>query len=285
MSVAIDIKNLSYSYGNGPVLKDTSFSIQKGDFFIIIGPNGSGKTTLMKTISGIIKPQKGRLEILGQSIGSYTRKVLAKTIAFVPQMVSVDFPFTVNELVLMGRSPHLGLLGLEGEKDIKIAEHAMAFTGVEHLARRRLDQLSGGERQRVFIARAICQDSEIILLDEPTASLDLAHQVRVMDLMERLKKEKSITVIMVSHDVNLAAMYGNRLLLINKGKIVSMGRPEEVLTFKALEETYGCRLLVDKSPVGKFPRITLVPQKFSNHGICQSALVDKRKKCHNIDRK
>ncbi|MEA3427958.1 MAG: ABC transporter ATP-binding protein [Thermodesulfobacteriota bacterium] len=285
MSVAIDIKNLSYSYGNGPVLKDTSFSIQKGDFFIIIGPNGSGKTTLMKTISGIIKPQKGRLEILGQSIGSYTRKVLAKTIAFVPQMVSVDFPFTVNELVLMGRSPHLGLLGLEGEKDIKIAEHAMAFTGVEHLARRRLDQLSGGERQRVFIARAICQDSEIILLDEPTASLDLAHQVRVMDLMERLKKEKSITVIMVSHDVNLAAMYGNRLLLINKGKIVSMGRPDEVLTFKALEETYGCTLLVDKSPVGKFPRITLVPQKFSNHGICQSALVDKRKKCHNIDRK
>ncbi|MBU1162845.1 MAG: heme ABC transporter ATP-binding protein [Proteobacteria bacterium] len=264
MSTAIDIKNLSYSYGNGPVLKDISFSIQKGDFFIIIGPNGSGKTTLLKTISGIIKPQRGQLEILGQSIRSYTRKVLAKTIAFVPQMVQVDFPFTVSELVLMGRSPYLGLLGLEREKDIKIAEHAMAFTGVEHLARRRLDQLSGGERQRVFIARAICQDSEIILLDEPTASLDLAHQVRVMDLMERLKKEKSVTVIMVSHDVNLAAMYGDRLLLINKGKIVSMGRPDEVLTFQALEEAYGCTLLVDESPIGKFPRITLVPQKFSN---------------------
>ncbi|MDO9566134.1 MAG: heme ABC transporter ATP-binding protein [Candidatus Desulfaltia sp.] len=266
MSTAIDIKNLSYSYGNGPVLKDISFSIQKGDFFIIIGPNGSGKTTLLKTISGIIKPQRAQLEILGQSIRSYTRKVLAKTIAFVPQMVQVDFPFTVSELVLMGRSPYLGLLGLEREKDIKIAEHAMAFTGVEHLARRRLDQLSGGERQRVFIARAICQDSEIILLDEPTASLDLAHQVRVMDLMERLKKEKSVTVIMVSHDVNLAAMYGDRLLLINKGKIVSMGRPDEVLTFQALEEAYGCTLLVDESPIGKFPRITLVPQKFSNSG-------------------
>lgn len=271
MSVAIDIKNLSYSYGNDPVLKDISFSIQKGDFFIIIGPNGSGKTTLMKIISGIIKPQRGQLKILGCSIRSYNRKILAKNIAFVPQMVQEDFPFTVSELVLMGRSPYLGLLGLEGEKDIKIAKRAMAFTEIEHLSHRRLDQLSGGEKQRVFIARAICQDSRIILLDEPTASLDLAHQIRVMDLMERLKEEKGITVIMVSHDINLAAMYSDHLLLINNGKIVSLGRPDEVLTFQALEEAYGCTLLVDESPIGKFPRITLVPQKFSVsvHSTCE----------------
>jgi len=193
---------------------------------------------------------------------NYTRKGLAKTIALVPQMASMDFPFTVTELVLMGRSPHLGMLGLEKEEDIEIARQAMAFTEVAHLASRKIDELSGGERQRVSIARAICQEPKIILLDEPTASLDLAHQVRVMDLMERLKEEKSVTVVMVSHDVNLAAMYGDDLLLLKDGRIISLGSPNEVLTYRTLEEVYGCTLLVDKSPVGEFPRVTSVPGKF-----------------------
>ncbi len=260
--MAVNVINLSYSYGTLPVLKNLTFSVPKGDFFIIIGPNGSGKTTLMKVISGILKPQKGRLEILNRSIGHYNLKALARTIAFVPQMVTVDFPFTVIEMVLMGRSPYLGMLGLEHEKDLEIAKQAIAFTGVEHLTHRKLDQLSGGELQRVFIARAICQEPDVILLDEPTASLDLAHQVRVMDLMEKLKSEKGVTVVMVSHDVNLAAMYGDRLLLLNEGQIVRLGYPAEVLTFQTLEETYGCTLLVDESPLGKFPRVTLVPGKF-----------------------
>ncbi len=154
------------------------------------------------------------------------------------------------------------MLGLEHEKDMEIAKQAIAFTGVEHLTHRKLDQLSGGEQQRVFIARAICQEPDIILLDEPTASLDLAHQVRVMDLMEKLKVEKGVTVVMVSHDVNLAAMYGDQLLLLSNGQIVCQGLPDEVLTFQTLEEAYGCTLLVDESPLGKIPRVTLVPQKF-----------------------
>jgi iron complex transport system ATP-binding protein len=207
MNAAIEIKNLTYSYDDLPVLNNLSFSIQKGDFFIIIGPNGSGKTTLMKIISGLAKLQHGDLTILDRSIHNYTRKAFAQKIAFVPQIAPPDFPFTVTELVLMGRSPHLGPLGLEREKDLEIAQKAMAFTGVE-------DQLSGGEQQRVYIARAICQNPQVILLDEPTASLDLAHQVRIMDMMETLKKEKNVTVVLVSHDVNLAAMYGERLLLL-----------------------------------------------------------------------
>ena len=263
MSPAIVTRNISYSYGNVPVLKDLSFTIQKGDFFVIIGPNGSGKTTLMKIISGVIKCQVGQLEILCRPVSSYKKKELARSIAMVPQMMSMDFPFTVTELVLMGRSPHLGMLGLEEKKDLEIARQAMAFTEVEHLASRKMDQLSGGERQRVFISKAICQEPQIILLDEPTASLDLAHQIRVMDLMERLKEEKGITVVMVSHDVNLAAMYGNCLLLLKEGRIVSIGLPEEVLTYQTLEETYGCTVLVDKSPIGQFPRVTTVPQKYS----------------------
>jgi len=260
--MAIDVQNLSHAYGNLPVLNNITFSVSKGDFFIIIGPNGSGKTTLMKVISGILKPQNGQLEIMGRSIDNYTRKNLAQTIAFVPQTIPVDFPFTVTEIVLMGRSPYLGMLGLEQEIDLEIAQQAINFTGIEHLAHRKLDQLSGGEQQRVFIARAICQQPQVILLDEPTSSLDLAHQVRLMDLMERLKADKGVTVVMVSHDVNLAAMYGNRLLLLNQGQIMRLGTPEEVLTFQTLEETYGCTLLVDKSPLGKIPRVTLVPRKF-----------------------
>ncbi|MBU0699170.1 MAG: ABC transporter ATP-binding protein [Proteobacteria bacterium] len=262
MTMAVDVNNLNYFYGNFQVLNDLTFSVQRGDFFIIIGPNGSGKTTLMKVIAGILKPQTGRLEILGHSIDQYTRKALARTIAFVPQTLPVDFPFTVTEVVLMGRSPYLGMLGLEQERDLEIARQAIAFTGVEHLAHRKLDQLSGGEQQRGFIARAICQEPEVILLDEPTASLDLAHQVRLLDLMEKLKREKGVTVVMVSHDVNLAAMYADSLLLLHKGRIVSRGNPDQVLTFETLEEVYGCTLLVDESPLGKFPRVTPVPGKF-----------------------
>jgi iron complex transport system ATP-binding protein len=261
LNSAIDIKNLSHSYDSLVVLNNLSFSIQKGDFFIIIGPNGSGKTTLLKIISGLVKLQQGDLKILDQSLQSYTRKALAKNIAYVPQMVSMDFPFSAMDLVLMGRSPHLGPLGLGQEKDVEIAKKAMAFTGVEHLGSRKLEQLSGGEQQRVFIARAICQAPEVILLDEPTASLDLAHQVRIMDMMEKLKNERNVTVVMVSHDVNLAAMYGENLLLLKEGGIVGMGRPEEVITYQALEKAYGCTILVDESPVGEYPRVTLVPQK------------------------
>lgn len=260
--MTIDVHNLSHSYGKSPVLKNLTFSVRTGDFFIIIGPNGSGKTTLMKVMSGLLKPRSGQLSILGRPIENYSLRSLARAIAFVPQTIPVDFPFTVTEVVLMGRSPYLGMLGLEQKEDLEIAHQAITFTGIEHLAHRKLDQLSGGEQQRVFIARAICQQPQIILLDEPTASLDLSHQVRIMDLMERLKKDKEVTVVMVSHDVNLAAMYGDRLLLINQGELVHLGTPDEVLTFQTLEEAYGCTLLVDESPLGKIPRVTPVPRKF-----------------------
>jgi iron complex transport system ATP-binding protein len=263
MKPSIYVNNLSHSFGETLVLKNISFQVPQRDFFIIIGPNGSGKTTLMKVISGILKPQNGELKILNHPIDQYHRKALARTIAFVPQMTFADFPFTVTEIVLMGRSPYLGILGLEQENDLEVANQAIAFTGLEHLAHRKLDQLSGGEQQRVYIARAICQEPDIILLDEPTASLDLAYQVRIMDLMEKLKTEKGITIVMVSHDVNLAAMYADHLMLLHKGQVVCQGLPDEVLTYKTLEETYGCTLLVDESPLGNFPRVTLVPRKYS----------------------
>lgn len=259
MTAAIELRELDYGYGGSKVLNQLSFVVAPGDFFVVIGPNGSGKTTLLKLICGFIRAQRGGIDIQGRPIGEYSKRHLARTIAYVPQIVQTDFPFTVAEIVLMGRSPHLGMLGLEQRNDVEIAQEAMRFTGVDHLARRKLSQLSGGECQRVFIARAICQQPRIMLLDEPTASLDLAHQVRVMDLMDELKGHGAMTIVMVSHDVNLAAMYGNRVLLLKDGSVVSIGAPEQVMTYQALEAAYGCTLLVDDSPLGGFPRVTPVP--------------------------
>jgi iron complex transport system ATP-binding protein len=262
MKTAVAIARLSYAYGTRPVLDNLSFEIDVRNFFIIIGPNGSGKTTLLKAMVGLL-PAQGEIHLLGKPLGAYGRREMARRLAFVPQMITEELPFTVHEVVLMGRTPHMGLLGLERPGDIAQAQAAMQFTGVDHLAHRKIDALSGGERQRVFIARAICQQPEIILLDEPTAALDLAHQARLMDLMERLKTEKGVTVVMVSHDVNLAAMYADRLLLLKDGHIKALGPPGEVLTYEGIEETYGCRVLVDESPLGRFPRITLVPDKYA----------------------
>ncbi len=262
MTTAIDIKNISFAYEKQKVLDNISFTVPAGGFYIVIGPNGSGKTTLMKTVSGLFRVDSGEIDVLEKPIQTYSKRSLAQVLAYVPQDVQTDFPFTVSELVLMGRTPYLGLLGIPQKNDIEIAEQAIAFTGAEQFALRRIEQLSGGERQRVFIAKAICQEPQIIILDEPTASLDLAHQVKVMDLMEKLKHEKGVTVVMVSHDINLAAQYGDTLLLLKDGSVISQGTPEEVLTYKLLEETYGCSVLVDESPLGKVPRITPVPSKF-----------------------
>ncbi|MBC2713875.1 MAG: ABC transporter ATP-binding protein [Desulfobacteraceae bacterium] len=262
MEISVQAEKLTYSYDGTVVLNNLSFTVRKGEFFIVIGPNGSGKTTLMKIIAGLIKNQSGELEIKGQPIKNYKRKILARQIAFVPQQVSIDFPFIVSDVVLFGRSPHLGTFGLESSKDINLAKQAMKFTEVGHLAGRRLNQLSGGECQRVFIARAICQDPDIIVLDEPTASLDIAHQLKIMDMMEKMKQEKGITVIMVSHDVNLAAIYADTLMLINQGELVKVGPPGGVLTYKTLEAVYGCPLLVDENPLDKLPRVTPVPGRY-----------------------
>ncbi|MBW2430823.1 MAG: ABC transporter ATP-binding protein [Deltaproteobacteria bacterium] len=265
MTATVDIRNVNFAYEHQSVLRAVSISVQKGFFFIIIGPNGSGKTTLIKLIAGALPAASGSINILGNPIQSYRRKSLAKHVAVVPQMVALDFPFTVAEFVSMGRSPHLGLLGFTTEADAEIIERAMRFTGTDQLAGRTMHQLSGGERQRVLIARAICQEPQIILLDEPTASLDPAHQVQVMGLMEKFKEEQDVTVIMVSHDLNLASLYGDQLLLLKQGEVVKHGSPLDVLTYENLEQAYGCAMLVDRNPLGDYPRVTIVPQKFLEH--------------------
>jgi iron complex transport system ATP-binding protein len=257
----IEIQGVSLQYDSLPVIKNVSVEVEQGEFFVIIGPNGAGKTSLLKALSGLHPLAEGDIQIHQRSISDYSKKELARTLALVPQQINADFPFTVVETVLMGRYPHLGLLAVEGKKDLQLADQAMEFTEIAHLAGRRLGQLSGGERQRVIIARAVCQQSKILLLDEPTASLDPAHQLRIMDLMERLRHREQITIVMVSHDLNLASTYADRLLLLKDGAVEKIGTPRQVLTGELLSQSYGCTLLVDKNPLLGTPRVSLVPEK------------------------
>ena len=262
MTPAISVENLSHTYGVTPVLFQTSFEVPRGSFFTIIGPNGSGKSTIMKIIAGVLRNKTGKITISGKDIKQYSRKSLSRTVAFVPQAVSEQFPFRVEELVLLGRAPHQGLLGMNQAGDTDLAHQAMTFTGVVHLAKRRLDQISGGERQRVLIARAICQQTEIMLLDEPASALDLAHQVKLMDLLDRLRKETGMGIVMVSHDINLAALYADTMLLLSRGRVIRCGAPVDVLDSKTLENLFECPFLVDTNPMGGAPRIFPVPARF-----------------------
>ncbi|MBF0449895.1 MAG: heme ABC transporter ATP-binding protein [Candidatus Magnetomorum sp.] len=262
MNTALCVENISHQYEKTDILKKVSFKVKQGSFCIIIGPNGSGKTTLLKTIAGMEKSKEGYISILGRNLKTYAIRELAKILAYVPQTASLDFPFSVFDVVRMGRSPHLGVLGNERESDIEIVQKAMVFTDIEHLAKRKMNCLSGGESQRVNIARAICQEPQIILLDEPTASLDLGHQTRIMDLMAKLKTDRGMTIIMISHDINLAALYGDQILILKEGEIVSQGAPKDVITYETIETTYECIVLVDESPLGGHPRVTLVPEKY-----------------------
>lgn len=261
-TIEIRVDKLTHMYEKERVLSDISFQVRAGEFFIIAGPNGSGKTTLMKLLAGVIKKKNGNLYISEIPLENYSRKELSRRIAFVPQLVPVEFPFTVKEVVMSGRAPHQGLFGFERNEDIDIVKQAMEFTDITHLADRKIDRLSGGERQRVFIAAAICQEPDIILLDEPTSALDLAHQVKIMDLMEKLKTDKNITVVMISHDINLAAIYADTMLLLKDGRVIDSGSPLNVLNGDTLEDVFECKLIVDENPLGKIPRIVPVPERF-----------------------
>ena len=258
----IDIRNISLNLRGKLILNEVSFSVVAGEFFVIIGPNGAGKTSLLKVLSGFQKVQSGSVSIKNKNISKYRRRKLSQIMAIVPQQIEIGFPFTVSDTVIMGRTPHLGILGMEDHDDYDIAQEAMEFTEVSHLADRKLHQLSGGELQRVIIARAICQQPEIILLDEPTTALDPAHQLKIMDLMEKFRRDQGTTIIMVSHDLNLASMYGDRLLLLKDGSVVKTGAPKSVLERKLLEDSYGCRMRVDESPLGQLARVTPIPDKF-----------------------
>lgn len=234
----LSLERVSFSYGAIAALTDLSFSVAAGEVFGLLGPNGSGKSTVVRLLSRVLTPRSGRVRFAGRDVGTYGREELARHIAVVPQETVIELPFSVLEVVLMGRSPHLGRLGFERARDLMIAHRAMAQTGVEALAAREIHELSGGERQRVILARALAQEPRVLLLDEPTAFLDIRHQVEVYDLVKSLSRQHGLTVVAILHDLNLAALYCDRLALLKAGHLFCLGMPEHVLTYSNIKAVY-----------------------------------------------
>ena len=253
---AIKARKIGFSYNGKAVLHDITFTVQPAEFVGLIGPNGSGKTTLLKVIAGLLPPQSGDISVKGNAVGRMKRRDLARIMAVVPQEAPMIFPFLVQEVVLMGRTPHLGAWRFEGAKDYGIVNNAMEMTDTLHLADRPMDRLSGGERQRVLIARALAQEAEIMLLDEPTAFLDIRHQVDFFNLIKKLNREHGLTVLAVTHDINLASLYCDRIMLLGEGTIRTMGCSGEVITEENIQNVYHTRVIVDRHPALGVPRVT-----------------------------
>ncbi len=257
----IRIDHLTCGYGPKIVLDNINLEIEKGEFVGIIGPNGSGKTTIMRAITRLIKPITGTIYLEGKNIGSFSHKELAQKIAVVSQSLPV-MAMSVREFVLLGRIPYYKELQfLENEKDLAIAESAMVMTDIIKLGDNYMSEMSGGEVQLAFIARAIAQEPSLLLLDEPTAHLDITHQVGVLDLIKRLNRQYGLTVIIVLHDLNLASEYCDRLVLMDQGQIEKTGRPEEVLTYNNIEKVYKTVVVVEINPISGKPFVLVVSEE------------------------
>jgi len=245
------------------VLRGLTFEIAPGEVLGVLGPNGSGKSSLLKLLAKVLRHQEGAIHLFGRSIDSFSQTEVARTVALVPQQSQLLFPFTIVETVLMGRFPHQQVrggftgFGWETPGDIRLAEQAMEAMEILPLAGRPTSEVSDGERQRAIIARALAQTPRVLLLDEPTVFLDLRHQLDICTILRRLNAEDGLTVVLVSHDLNLAAQYSDRLLLLKDGEIFRIGTPDEVIRQEVLEAVYHCKVLVDRHPVSGLPRVTL----------------------------
>ena len=258
MTEAIEIRDLSFAYKDRAVLHGVSLQVERGEMVGILGPNGSGKTTLLKILSAVLRGN-GVVKLNGKDIEVYGRRELSRIFAVVQQDTHVNFPYTAAEIVLMGRASYHSPFALEGKRDLEIARASMELTDSLALANRYLHELSGGEKQRVMIARALAQEPEILLLDEPSAFLDLKHQVQVFELLRRLNRERGLTIVAALHDLNLAALFFPRLVMLSDGKIYRDGTPPEVLTEETIEEMYGVRVRVEQDPTSKRPQLFICP--------------------------
>lgn len=246
----LETRAVSFSYKENAVLRDVSMSVASGEFVGIMGPNGSGKTTLLRCITGYLSPGSGSVTVDGRAVGSYTPREMARLFAVVPQMSSTDFPFSAYDIVMMGRIPHTAnRLGGYSKDDMAKVRDAMARTNTWQFANRTFNALSGGERQRVVIARAIAQEPQALLLDEPTIYLDISGQIEIMDLVRDINRKEGMTVISVLHDVNLAARYCDRIALLSHGEVEAFGPPAEVLTQDMIQAVYGVDVAVRKDPM------------------------------------
>ncbi|HZP95535.1 MAG TPA: ABC transporter ATP-binding protein [Candidatus Limnocylindria bacterium] len=254
----LELEHVSYAYGGGAsALDDVSLAIAPG-VVGLLGANAAGKTTLVRIAAGLLPPARGRVLLDGRDLASVGRAGVARRVAIVPQSASLPPAFTVLELVLMGRTPYLGLLAPEGARDLAIAERALERVDARALADRRLGELSGGERQRALVARALAQETDILLLDEPTAHLDLAHQTALLDLALGLAREQGLVVLAALHDVNLAAAYCDELAFLSRGRVIARGAPRDVLSASTLRDAYGLSFALIEHPETGRP-VALLP--------------------------
>lgn len=253
MKQHIVIKNLSYSYGEKNVLKNIDLSFSKGNFYSVIGPNGSGKSTFIKNISKIIVPKYGSVFVDDQDICSFNNKELAKIMAVIPQDIQIDYDFTVFDIVMMGRSPYKRRFEDFNMEDTKIVEKYMKATNTWDLRNKLITEVSGGEVQRVIAARALSQETDIILLDEPTSHLDIQYQIEFLNIFRDLKKDR--VIIAVLHDLNLASTFSDEIILINNGEVVAKGKPWEVISKENIRKVYNLSVEVIHNPVSKCPHI------------------------------
>ncbi|MBU1340169.1 MAG: ABC transporter ATP-binding protein [Proteobacteria bacterium] len=263
MKPVLEVSNLSFRYQKKLVLKDISFCVDPGEFVSVIGPNGCGKTTLIKTILNSIQPETGMIRIMGQELKTLSSNALARYVAVVMQTIN-PAAMTVKDYVQLGRLPFFKKYQFfETQGDVEIAEKYMQLTGVANLGESRINEISGGQLQLASIARALTQEPSLLVLDEPTSHLDITHQVRILELINTLKKELSLTVLMVLHDLNLAAEYSDRLVLLSKqeGRIFKTGKPEAVLTEASIQAVYDTRVKVRPNPVSQKPWVLLVNEQ------------------------
>jgi iron complex transport system ATP-binding protein len=257
----LQIRDLTLSYGERVALRDVSLSLAKGELLGVVGPNASGKSSLIRAITNVVTPQHGEVRLDGSPVRRLSQREMAQRVAVVPQNPALPEAFTALEVVLMGRTPHLGLLQSERRSDWAAVRRALEQTDAWHLVDRRIGELSGGERQRVVVARALAQETPLLLLDEPTAHLDVGHQATVLELVVRLCRSDGAdsrpkAVLAVVHDLTLAAQYCDRLAMLSEGRLVALGSPQEVLLPQALASVYHTQVSVFPHPLTGRPVVT-----------------------------
>lgn len=272
----LTIRNLFCGYGNKEVIHNISFAVERGEFVGIIGPNGAGKTTLFKAVTKLLNIKSGEMLYRDKDINRLSSREIAGEIAVLPQGVELNFSFTVEEFILMGRYPHKKRFEGPNNDDYAIIENVMSLTDTEILSRRFVNELSGGEKQRVLLAQALAQEPKLLLLDEPTSHLDIGHQISIMELLRNLNKKQGITVLAVLHDLNLAAEYADRLILLNEGEVFKSGDPREVLTYQNIEDVYQTVVVVKENPFSRKPYILLATREEINEKGTDTDLHGKR---------
>ena len=259
--IGLEFRQVSFSYSDGMVLGDVDLSVSPGEMVGLLGPNGSGKTTLLKLASGILKPGQGDIRLDDSDLNRLSRRAVARTVAVMPQQFHMPFAFTVAEVVMLGRTPFIRTLAGETAADREAVNTALATAGIGDLEERRFDELSGGERQKVVLAMTLAQQPSLLLLDEPTQHLDITHQVEILERVRSLNREQGITVIAAMHDLNLASLYFDRLVLLKEGRVVIDGTPEQVITEDMLLEVYAASVSVERHPVTGAPLVVVIPAK------------------------